>query len=116
MESFNIKRNQAISSCAATYFLATKIFEDHVMEITTVKSNEFGLDVNALKIRLEEGDTFINPINSIPRSDRCKQPRKKRKVLFRPKLVYIVPTHSNPQGVTMSQEGARRAGKTFVPI
>ena len=68
-----------------------------------MKSNEFGLDVNALKIRLEEGDTFINPINSILENAACT-PRKKRKVLFRPKLVYIVPTHSNPQGLTMSQE------------
>ena len=73
------------------------------MEITTVKSNEFGLDVNALKIRLEEGDTFINPINSILENVGAT-PRKKRKVLFRPKLVYIVPTHSNPQGVTMPQK------------
>ena len=68
-----------------------------------MKSNEFGLDVNALKIRLEEGDTFINPINSILENVGAT-PRKKRKVLFRPKLVYIVPTHSNPQGVTMPQK------------
>ena len=97
------KPNDIVVCEKATYFLATKIFEDHVMEITTVKSNEFGLDVNALKIRLEEGDTFINPINSILENVGAT-PRKKRKVLFRPKLVYIVPTHSNPQGVTMSQE------------
>ena len=97
------KPNDIVVCEKATYFLATKIFEDHDMEITTVKSNEFGLDVNALKIRLEEGDTFINPINSILENVGAT-PRKKRKVLFRPKLVYIVPTHSNPQGLTMSQE------------
>ena len=97
------KANDIVVCEKATYFLATKIFEDHDMEITTVKSNEFGLDVNALKIRLEEGDTFINPINSILENVGAT-PRKKRKVLFRPKLVYIVPTHSNPQGVTMPQE------------
>ncbi|CAL6341030.1 unnamed protein product [Bathycoccus prasinos] len=97
------KPNDIVVCEKATYFLATKIFEDHDMEITTVKSNEFGLDVNALKIRLEEGDTFINPINSILENVGAT-PRKKRKVLFRPKLVYIVPTHSNPQGVTMPQK------------
>ena len=97
------KENDIVICEKATYFLATKIFEDHDLEITTVKSNEFGLDVNALKIRLEQGDTFINPINSML-EDVGATPRKKRKLLFRPKLVYIVPTHSNPSGVTMSQE------------
>ena len=97
------KPNDIVVCEKATYFLATRIFEDHDMEITTVKSNEFGLNVNALKIRLEEGDTFINPINSILENVGAT-PRKKRKVLFRPKLVYIVPTHSNPQGVTMPQK------------
>ena len=69
------KPNDIVVCEKATYFLATKIFEDHDMEITTVKSNEFGLDVNALKIRLEEGDTFINPINSILERRSARQGR-----------------------------------------
>jgi len=97
------KPNDIVVCEKATYFLATKIFEDHDMEITTVKSK-----------RLEEGDTFINPINSILENVGAT-PRKKRKVLFRPKLVYIVPTHSNPQGVTMPQK-AREEPIDFVKL
>ena len=55
-----------------TYFLAAQIFVDHGLGVEGIQGGDEGFDVDALRARLEAG--------------------------FRPKLVYLVPSHANPRG------------------
>ncbi|MGL4648586.1 MAG: aminotransferase class I/II-fold pyridoxal phosphate-dependent enzyme, partial [Caldilineaceae bacterium] len=63
-----------------TYFLALRIFADHDLRVSAVAVDAEGLDVDALGARLRAGE--------------------------RPTLLYPIPTHQNPAGVTLS--AARR--------
>jgi DNA-binding transcriptional MocR family regulator len=63
-----------------TYFLALRIFADHGLRVRSIPAGAGGLDLDALEAAL---------------------------AVERPVLVYTVPVHQNPSGVTMSAE--RRA-------
>ncbi len=64
-----------------TYFLALRIFADHRLNVVTVATDAHGLDIDALEATLR---------------------------LHRPALLYTIPTHQNPSGVTMTFERRRR--------
>ena len=64
-----------------SYFLAHQIFVDHHLSIRGVPSDEHGLDVDALARCL--ADTSLGPP---------------------PAVLYVVPTHGNPTGATLSRE------------
>jgi DNA-binding transcriptional MocR family regulator len=63
-----------------TYFLALRIFADHGLRVRSIPTDSSGLDVDALESVLREES---------------------------PAIVYTVPVHQNPSGVTLSAE--RRA-------
>lgn len=60
-----------------TYFFSFNIFRNHRLNIVTAPVDEHGLDVDALEVLVAQ---------------------------HRPKLVYTIPTHQNPSGVTLSLE------------
>lgn len=64
-----------------TYFLALRIFADHRLKVIPIATDAQGLDIGALEAAL------------------AKQ---------RPALLYIIPTHQNPSGATLSLERRRR--------
>ena len=64
-----------------TYFFSFNIFRNHRLNILTAPVDEHGLDVDALEGLLEQ---------------------------HRPKLIYTIPTHQNPSGVTLSDERRER--------
>ena len=64
-----------------SYFLAHQIFVDHHLSIRGVPSDEHGLDVDSLARCL--ADTSLGPP---------------------PAVLYVVPTHGNPTGATLSRE------------
>jgi DNA-binding transcriptional MocR family regulator len=63
-----------------SYFLALRIFADHGLRVVSVDTDDSGLVIESLVERLREG---------------------------RPKFLYLIPTHQNPSGHTLSEE--RRA-------
>lgn len=58
-----------------TYFLSLDIFKNHTLDVVPVPTQQDGFDMQALE------DLIIR---------------------HRPKLVYVIPTHQNPTGTTMS--------------
>ena len=60
-----------------TYFFAFGMFRDHGLNIVTVPVDEHGMDVDALERLVAQ---------------------------HRPRLVYTIPVHQNPSGVTLTQE------------
>ena len=64
-----------------TYFFSFNIFRNHRLNILTAPVDEHGLDVDALEGLLEQ---------------------------HKPKLIYTIPTHQNPSGVTLSDERRER--------
>jgi len=64
-----------------TYFLALKIFVDHQLQVIPIESDEKGLLIEALQKKLS---------------------------VYKPKLLYTIPTHQNPNGRTLSQERRMR--------
>ncbi len=62
-----------------SYFLALRIFEDHGLRVVPIPMDDEGLRLDALEEKLTE---------------------------LSPKFIYIIPTHQNPSGRTLSQ--ARR--------
>ncbi|WP_135229950.1 PLP-dependent aminotransferase family protein [Deinococcus fonticola] len=60
-----------------TYFFASGIFRNHRLNIRTAPVDGHGLNVDALEKLVQQ---------------------------HRPKLVYTIPTHQNPSGVTLSEE------------
>lgn len=64
-----------------TYFLALRIFADHKLQPLALPMDERGLVVEAMEDVLKE---------------------------IRPAFIYIVPTHQNPSGLTLSQERRKR--------
>lgn len=58
-----------------TYFLAAAIFREHGLRVTETPSSDNGLDLGALRAQLAAG--------------------------LRPRLLYIVPSHANPSGLTL---------------
>lgn len=67
-----------------TYFLALGIFRDHRLNVVPAPLDENGLD-------LEELERLIRR--------------------WRPRLLYTVPTHQNPSGVTLSEERRARVAE-----
>lgn len=63
-----------------TYFLAIKIFRDHGLNIVSVPTDDNGMEVDRLSQLVDRHS---------------------------PKLVYTVPAHQNPSGVTLSAERRR---------
>jgi len=63
-----------------SYFLALRIFADHGLRIVSIDTDENGLVIESLEEKLRE---------------------------FKPKFLYIIPTHQNPSGHTLTEE--RRA-------
>jgi 2-aminoadipate transaminase len=63
-----------------SYFLALRIFVDHGLRAIPIETDEAGLLIESLEEKLRE---------------------------FRPKFLYVIPTHQNPSGHTLSAE--RRA-------
>ena len=63
-----------------SYFLALRIFADHGLRIISIDTDENGLAIESLEEKLRE---------------------------FKPKFLYIIPTHQNPSGHTLTEE--RRA-------
>jgi 2-aminoadipate transaminase len=63
-----------------SYFLALRIFADHGLRVVPVETDENGLMIESLEDNLRK---------------------------FRPKFLYVIPTHQNPSGRTLSAE--RRA-------
>lgn len=64
-----------------TYFFSFNIFRNHRLNILTAPVDEHGLDVDALEGLVEQ---------------------------HKPKLIYTIPTHQNPSGVTLSDERRER--------
>jgi len=64
-----------------TYFLALKIFADHQLQVIPIETDEKGLLIEALQKKLS---------------------------VYKPKLLYTIPTHQNPSGRTLSQERRMR--------
>jgi len=64
-----------------TYFLALKIFADHQLHVIPIETDEKGLLIEALQKKLS---------------------------VYKPKLLYTIPTHQNPSGRTLSQERRMR--------
>ncbi|WP_240319341.1 PLP-dependent aminotransferase family protein [Deinococcus wulumuqiensis] len=64
-----------------TYFFAFGMFRDHGLNIVTVPVDEHGLDVDALEALVAQHS---------------------------PRLVYTIPVHQNPSGVTLTQERRER--------
>lgn len=64
-----------------TYFLALRIFADHRLTVVPIATDAEGLDIDALETALAQQ---------------------------RPTLLYIIPTHQNPSGATLSLERRRR--------
>jgi len=64
-----------------TYFLALKIFADHQLQVISIETDEKGLLIEALQKKLS---------------------------VYKPKLLYTIPTHQNPSGRTLSQERRMR--------
>jgi len=64
-----------------TYFLALKIFADHQLQVIPIETDEKGLLIEALQKKLS---------------------------VYKPKLLYTIPTHQNPNGRTLSQERRMR--------
>lgn len=58
-----------------TYFLALKIFNDHRLQIVPIPTDEDGLIVEALEEKLKT---------------------------YKPRLLYTIPVHQNPAGITLS--------------
>jgi len=63
-----------------SYFLALRIFADHGLRVVSIETDENGLVIESLEDNLRK---------------------------FRPKFLYVIPTHQNPSGRTLSAE--RRA-------
>jgi 2-aminoadipate transaminase len=63
-----------------SYFLALRIFADHGLHTISIETDEDGLLIESLEEKLRE---------------------------FRPKFLYVIPTHQNPSGHTLSAD--RRA-------
>ena len=63
-----------------SYFLALRIFADHGLKIVSIDTDEDGLVIDSLEEKLRE---------------------------HKPKLLYVIPTHQNPSGHTLTEE--RRA-------
>ncbi len=64
-----------------TYFLALRIFADHRLRVVGLPTDEHGLMIDALEDELKRQ---------------------------RPALLYTIPTHQNPSGVTLPSERRRR--------
>ncbi len=64
-----------------SYFLALRIFTDHGLQTVPIRTDEAGLLIEDLEQKLKAGI---------------------------PKLLYIIPTHQNPSGQTLSQERRER--------
>ena len=64
-----------------TYFLALKIFADHRLQVVPIETDENGLIIESLQEKL---------------------------TVYKPKLLYTIPTHQNPSGRTLSQERRMR--------
>lgn len=64
-----------------TYFLALRIFADHRLTVIPVATDAHGLDIDALETAL---------------------------TTQRPALLYVIPTHQNPSGATLSLERRQR--------
>jgi DNA-binding transcriptional MocR family regulator len=64
-----------------TYFLALRIFADHRLTVVPIATDHHGLDLNALEAAL---------------------------ATHRPVLLYVIPTHQNPSGCTLSLDRRRR--------
>jgi 2-aminoadipate transaminase len=60
-----------------SYFLALRIFEDHELKVVSIPMDDEGL---------------------------CVEDLEKQIIEFQPKLIYIIPTHQNPTGRTLTQE------------
>jgi DNA-binding transcriptional MocR family regulator len=60
-----------------SYFLALRIFADHGLRIISIDTDEKGLVIESLEEKLRE---------------------------FKPKFLYIIPTHQNPSGHTLTEE------------
>ena len=69
-----------------TYFLVHGIFRDHRLSIESIRGGKGGLDVDALERR-------------------CADHTKPT-----PKLLYLVPTHGNPSGASVSVEARKKLG------
>jgi len=63
-----------------SYFLALRIFADHGLKVVSIDTDEAGLVIESLAEKLRE---------------------------YKPKFLYIIPTHQNPSGHTLTEE--RRA-------
>jgi 2-aminoadipate transaminase len=63
-----------------SYFLALRIFADHGLQVVSIDTDEAGLVIESLEEKLRE---------------------------HKPKFLYIIPTHQNPSGHTLTEE--RRA-------
>jgi 2-aminoadipate transaminase len=63
-----------------SYFLALRIFADHGLKVVSIDTDEDGLVIDSLEEKLRE---------------------------HKPKFLYIIPTHQNPSGRTLTEE--RRA-------
>jgi 2-aminoadipate transaminase len=64
-----------------SYFLALRIFADHDLKVVSIDTDEAGLVIESLEEKLEE---------------------------HKPKFLYIIPTHQNPSGHTLSAERRER--------
>ena len=64
-----------------TYFLALKIFADHHLQVVPIETDENGLIIQSLKEKM---------------------------MVYKPKLLYTIPTHQNPSGRTLTQERRTR--------
>lgn len=60
-----------------SYFLALKIFSDHGLKVASIRTDEHGLVIDDLILKLKKS---------------------------KPKFVYVIPTFQNPAGRTLSQE------------
>jgi 2-aminoadipate transaminase len=67
-----------------SYFLALRIFADHGLRVVSIDTDEDGLVVESLEEKLREG---------------------------RPKFLYVIPTHQNPSGHTLTEERRARLVK-----
>jgi DNA-binding transcriptional MocR family regulator len=67
-----------------SYFLALRVFADHGLKVVSIDTDEDGLVVESLEEKLREG---------------------------RPKFLYVIPTHQNPSGHTLTEERRARLVK-----
>jgi DNA-binding transcriptional MocR family regulator len=58
-----------------SYFLALKIFSDHALKVVSIQTDEHGLVIDDLMLKLKK---------------------------YKPKFVYVIPTFQNPSGHTLS--------------